>query len=74
MGGACSSAACGTHERIGPYNFLDLTLRKAFNNNFDVYGVIENIMNNEDIASRAPKNGARSQKPKTFKIGFSYNF
>mgnify|MGYP002641394160 FL=1 len=73
-GGACSSAACGTHERIGPYNFLDLTLRKAFNNNFDVYGVIENIMNNEDIASRAPKNGARSQKPKTFKIGFSYNF
>ena len=73
-GGACSSAACGTNERIGPYSFVDLTLRKSINNALDLYGVIENIMNNEDIASRAPKNGARSQKPQTFKIGFSYKF
>ena len=73
-GGACSSAACGTYERIGPYSFVDLTLRKSINNALDLYGVIENIMNNEDIASRAPKNGARSQKPQTFKIGFSYKF
>ena len=73
-GSACASAACGAYETIGPYNFLDLTLRKAINNNLDVYGVLENALDHEDIASRAPKNGARSQKPQTVKIGFSYKF
>ena len=38
----------------------------------DVYGVLENATDNEDIAARAPKSGARSQKPQTFKLGFSY--
>ena len=35
---------------------------------------LENATDNEDIAARAPKNGARSQKPQTFKVGFSYKF
>jgi hypothetical protein len=35
---------------------------------------LENVADNEDIAARAPKSGARSQKPQTFKVGFSYKF
>ena len=56
------------------YSYIDLTLRKSINSNFDIYGVLENATDNEDIAARAPKNGARSQKPQTFKVGFSYKF
>ena len=73
-GGSCSTAACSTYEKIDDYSYIDLTLRKSINSNFDIYGVLENATDNEDIAARAPKNGARSQKPQTFKVGFSYKF
>ena len=39
-----------------------------------IYTVVENITDDVDIVSRAPKNGARSQKPKSMKVGFTYNF
>ena len=73
-GSSCSTAACGTYENIEAYSYIDLSLRKRVNESLDVYGVLENATDNEDIAARAPKNGARSQKPQTFKIGFSYKF
>ncbi len=73
-GSSCSTAACGTYENIEAYSYIDLSLRKRINENLDVYGVLENATDNEDIAARAPKNGARSQKPQTFKVGFSYKF
>ena len=73
-GSSCSTAACGTYENIEAYSYIDLSLRKRVNENLDVYGVLENATDNEDIAARAPKNGARSQKPQIFKIGFSYKF
>jgi Fe(3+) dicitrate transport protein len=73
-GSSCSTAACGTYENIEAYSYIDLSLRKRVNENLDVYGILENATDNEDIAARAPKNGARSQKPQTFKIGFSYKF
>ena len=73
-GSSCSTAACGTYENIEAYSYIDLSLRKRVNENLDVYGVLENVTDNEDIAARAPKNGARSQKPQTFKVGFSYKF
>ncbi|MDA7575220.1 TonB-dependent receptor [Gammaproteobacteria bacterium] len=73
-GSSCSTAACGTYENIEAYSYIDLSLRKRVNENLDVYGVLENATDNEDIAARAPKNGARSQKPQTFKVGFSYKF
>ena len=73
-GGSCSTAACGAFENIEAYSYIDLSLRKRVNENLDVYGVLENATDNEDIAARAPKNGARSQKPQTFKVGFSYKF
>jgi Fe(3+) dicitrate transport protein len=73
-GSSCSTAACGAYENIEAYSYIDLSLRKRVNKNIDIYGVLENVTDNEDIAARAPKNGARSQKPQTFKIGFSYKF
>jgi len=73
-GSSCSTAACGAYENIEAYSYIDLSLRKRVNKNIDIYGVLENATDNEDIAARAPKNGARSQKPQTFKIGFSYKF
>jgi Fe(3+) dicitrate transport protein len=73
-GNSCSTAACGAYENIEAYSYIDLSLRKRVNKNIDIYGVLENVTDNEDIAAIAPKNGARSQKPQTFKIGFSYKF
>jgi Fe(3+) dicitrate transport protein len=73
-GSSCSTAACGSFENIDAYSYIDLSIRKRVNENLDVYGVLENATDNEDIAARAPKNGARSQKPQTFKVGFSYKF
>jgi Fe(3+) dicitrate transport protein len=73
-GSSCSTAVCGAYQNIEAYSYVDLTLRKRVNENLDVYGVLENATDNEDIAARAPKDGARSQKPQTFKVGFSYKF
>ena len=73
-GSSCSTAECGTYQTIDSHSFLDLNLRKALNQNMDVYLVVENVLDSEDIVARAPKDGARSQKPRTMKVGFSYNF
>jgi Fe(3+) dicitrate transport protein len=74
VGSSCSIAACGAYNTIDSYRIVDLNLRQALNDSLDVYATLENVMNSEDIISRAPSEGARSQKPRTFKVGFSYNF
>ena len=71
-GSSCSTAQCGPFENIDSYSYVDLSIRKQMSEKLDVYGVLENVTDNEDIAARAPKSGARSQKPQTFKLGFSY--
>ena len=73
-GSSCSTAACGTYQTIDSHSYLDLSLRKALNANTDLYVVIENMLDNEDVVARAPKDGIRSQKPRTMKVGFSLNF
>ena len=73
-GSTCSTAQCGAFENIEPYTYLDLGLRKQLSDNMNVYTVIENVSDHADIVARAPKNGARSQKPRSFKIGFTYKF
>ena len=73
-GSSCSTAACGTYQTIDSHSYLDLSLRKALNTNMDLYVVIENMLDNEDVVARAPKDGIRSQKPRTMKVGFSLNF
>ena len=74
VGSSCSIAACGPYNKIEAHTILDLNLRKALNEAMDVYMILENVTDDEDIISRAPSDGARSQKPRTIKVGFSYKF
>ena len=74
VGSSCSIAACGPYNKIHAHTILDLNLRKALNDAMDVYVILENATDDEDIISRAPSDGARSQKPRTIKVGFSYKF
>ena len=71
-GSACSTAACGVNQNIEAHSFIDLNLRKPLNDKTDLYLIMENILDHEDIVARAPKDGARSQKPRTLKVGFTY--
>jgi Fe(3+) dicitrate transport protein len=74
VGSSCSLAACGTYNEIEEHSYLDLSLRKALNDSMSVYLILENTLDSEDLISRAPSEGARSQKPRTMKVGFSYDF
>ena len=74
VGGSCSIAACGTYNKIHTHTIIDLDLRKALNDAMDLYVIVENVTDDADIISRAPSEGARSQKPRTIKVGFSYKF
>ena len=74
VGSSCSIAACGTYNKIHAHTIIDLDLRKALNDAMDLYVIVENITDDADIISRAPSEGARSQKPRTIKVGFSYKF
>jgi Fe(3+) dicitrate transport protein len=74
VGSSCSLAACGIYNQIESHSYLDLSLRKAINDLMDVYVILENTTDREDLISRAPSEGARSQKPRTMKLGFTYNF
>jgi len=71
-GSSCSTAACGINQNIKAHSFIDLNLRKPLNDKTDVYLIMENLLDHEDIVARVPKDGARSQKPRTLKIGFTY--
>ena len=74
IGSSCSMAACGKFNKIDAHTILDANLKKSLNDSMDVYVIIENILDDENIISRAPSEGARSQKPRTMKVGFSYKF
>jgi len=74
VGSSCSIAACGTYNKINAHTIIDLNIRKALNDSMDIYAIIENVSDDADIISRAPSDGARSQKPRTIKVGFSYKF
>ena len=74
VGSSCSLAACGTYNEIEAHSYLDLNLRKALNDSMSVYLILENTLDSEDLISRAPSEGARSQKPRIMKVGFSYDF
>ena len=74
VGSSCSIAACGIYNKIHAHTIIDLNIRKALSDSMDIYAIIENVSDDADIISRAPSEGARSQKPRTFKVGFSYKF
>ena len=54
--------------------YIDLNIRKALSDSMDIYAIVENVSDDAEIISRAPSEGARSQKPRTLKVGFSYKF
>ena len=74
VGGSCSIAACGIYNKIDAHSYIDLSLRQVLSDSISVYLILENVTDNEDLISRAPSEGARSQKPATMKVGFSYDF
>jgi Fe(3+) dicitrate transport protein len=68
-GSTCSVASCSSGTEIDSYRIIDMSLSKQINESLDVYMIVENILNQEDIIARAPKNGARAQKPRTTIFG-----
>ena len=58
-------ANCSSGTKIDSYRITDVSLSKQINERVDVYMIVENIFNEEDVVARAPKNGARAQKPRT---------
>jgi Fe(3+) dicitrate transport protein len=71
-GSTCSVASCAAGTSIDSYNVIDASLTKMFNDQLDVYMVVENITDETDVVARAPKNGARAQKPRSFTVGVRY--
>lgn len=70
----CATAACNANEEIDAYTVVDLAGRYQFNEQTRIYASVENLFDSEDIVARAPKNGARAQKPLTALVGVGFNF
>ena len=73
-GGTCSVAACGANTGIDSYSITDLSFQKVVNEKTDFYMVIDNVTDSENIVARAPKNGIRVQRPRSYNIGVRYRF
>ncbi|MGK0248422.1 MAG: Fe(3+) dicitrate transport protein [Oleispira sp.] len=70
----CATAACNVNEKIDAYTVVDLAGRYQINTHTRVYAAVENVFDSEDVVARAPKNGARAQKPLTALVGVGFNF
>ena len=71
-GSTCSVASCAAGTSVDSYNVIDASLTKLVNDQLAVYMVVENITDEIDVVARAPKNGARAQKPRSFTVGVRY--
>jgi Fe(3+) dicitrate transport protein len=71
-GSTCSVASCAAGTSVDSYNVIDASLTKMISGQLDVYVVVENITDETDIVARAPKNGARAQKPCSLTVGVRY--
>jgi Fe(3+) dicitrate transport protein len=74
FGGTCSVASCLTDTKVDSYSSLDLSLTREINENSDIYFVMTNVADDEDIVARAPKNGARAQASRIATIGVRFKF
>ena len=70
----CSTAACAADEEIDAYTVVDVASRYQLTSATKLYANVDNLLDAEDVVARAPKNGARAQKPLTFIVGVSHNF
>ena len=71
-GSTCSLASCVSGTQIDSYNVIDASLTQIINESLDVYLVVSNLTDETDVVARAPKNGARAQKPRSFTLGVRY--
>ena len=71
-GSTCSVASCAAGTSVDSYNVIDASLTKMISDQLDVYMVVQNITDETDVVARAPKNGARAQKPRSFTVGVRY--
>ena len=71
-GNTCSVASCSPGTEIDSYTVVDVSLSKQLNKDLDLYMRVENITDEKDIVARAPKNGARAQKPRSVAVGIRY--
>lgn len=71
-GGTCSVASCAAGTQVEPYRLIDVSLSRTFGDQLDMYLVIENITDEDSLVARAPKNGARAQKPRSAVFGIRY--
>ena len=74
FGDTCSVAACSAGTKVDSYGQFDLSLTREVNENADVYLVVTNVSDDEDIVARAPKNGARAQAPRVAMVGVRFRF
>jgi Fe(3+) dicitrate transport protein len=70
----CATAACKADEEIDAYTIVDLAARYQLNAQTRIYTSVENLFDSENVVARAPKNGARAQKPLTALMGVAYQF
>ena len=71
-GSTCSVAACSANTNIDSQTSVDLSAQYEMNDKTDLYFIVENMFDSENIVARAPKNGIRTQRPRSFMIGLRY--
>ena len=69
----CARASCGDFERTDSTFTVDLAANFRLNDEFALFGRIENLTEAEDILGRQPY-GARPNKDRTITIGMRYRF
>lgn len=74
VGKTCSTASCNSFNAIDAYSLVDLSIKKSITEDLVLYGTFENVMNDTNIVARAPKEGIRTQKPRSLKLGIEYRF
>ena len=74
VGKTCSTASCNSLNAIDAYTLVDLSIKKSITEDLVLYGALENVMNDTNIVARAPKEGIRTQKPRSLKLGIEYRF
>ena len=51
-----------------------LSVKREINEKTDLYFMVVNLFDSEDIVARAPKNGIRTQRPRSYSLGVRYRF
>ncbi|MGK2924994.1 MAG: TonB-dependent receptor family protein [Lysobacterales bacterium] len=73
LGAVCTEASCGAFEETDSATLFDLSAHVRIGDDFELYGVVENLSDELYIASRDPY-GVRPNKPRTFMVGAKFGF